>query len=376
MTAALVAAQATADHWGLAAKAGLTALGPLPVDTNLGLVYVTRDFVDDLPSIVTFLRETTHVPTWVGAAGHGVIGPEGEVNEGRALALMAGHVEPDSVRPFAWPDPGTADDFLADHGDWLARQRTVTALVHGDPRQPQLTDRLTELAKAGHAFLVGGLTAIGSDAAPGADGLVGDTGLSGALFGDGTVLAVGLTQGCQPIGRPHLVTETIDNVVMRLDDRSALEVLKAEAGDIIARDLKRVAGYIHVALPIEGADDARAFQVRTLLAIDPIRGWLAIGQPLTVGDRLMFVRRDANAAQRDLRAMLNGLVNRLDGRPVKGGVYVSCLGRGAHMFGRDGRESEMIHDVLGDFPLIGFSGSGEICHDHLHGFAGVLALFV
>ncbi|HLN24248.1 MAG TPA: FIST C-terminal domain-containing protein, partial [Patescibacteria group bacterium] len=67
---------------------------------------------------------------------------------------------------------------------------------------------------------------------------------------------------------------------------------------------------------------------------------------------------------------------RIGDRPIKGGDYVSCVARGAHMFGHEGAESEMIHDSLGDFPLIGFSASGEICHDRLYGYTGVLLLFL
>jgi small ligand-binding sensory domain FIST len=36
----------------------------------------------------------------------------------------------------------------------------------------------------------------------------------------------------------------------------------------------------------------------------------------------------------------------------------------------------MIQDTLGDFPLAGFFGNGEIAHDRLYGYTGVLALFL
>ncbi len=204
---------------------------------------------------------------------------------------------------------------------------------------------------------------------------MGDAPLSGLLMGDAIALATGLTQGCTPIGGNHRVTEALDNVIMQLDGAPALQTLKAEAGDIIARDLARAAGYIHVAQPIEGSDQPD-YVVRGLLAIDPGHGWLAIGDELAVGERLLFVRRDPGAAQKDLQRMLDGLARRLDGRPIWGGVYVSCVARGPHLFGEAGRESEMIRETLGDFPLVGFSASGEICHDRLYNFTGVLALFL
>jgi small ligand-binding sensory domain FIST len=35
----------------------------------------------------------------------------------------------------------------------------------------------------------------------------------------------------------------------------------------------------------------------------------------------------------------------------------------------------MIHEALGDFPLTGFFANGEIHHDTLYGYTGVLTLF-
>jgi len=375
MSTALKAAQAAGSHWGLAAKSCIEALTPLPDAANLGFVYVTEGFADDLSSIVTFLRETTPVQHWLGGVGYGILGPDGEVQEGRALTLMVGHVADEALRPFSGFDPANPDDFLAEHGDWLSSQSMVTGLVHGDAREPHLGEMIAGLAAAAPAFLVGGLTAA-SEAPTHVAGRVVGAGLSGALFGDGAPLVTGLSQGCQPIGPVHRVTEVVDNVVMGLDGQAALDLLKEEAGDIIARDLKRAAGYIHVAQPIEGSDNPHDYVVRSLLGIDPKRGWLAVGGHLVNGDRLMFVRRDPNAARHDLNRMLDGLAARIGDRPIKGGVYVSCVARGAHMFGHEGAESEMIHDSLGDFPLIGFSASGEICHDRLYGYTGVLLLFL
>lgn len=374
MTVALRAAQAMDEHWGLAAKACLQALDPLPAGANIGFVYVTEGFADDLSSIVTFLRETTPVAAWLGGVGYGVFGPEGEIHEGRAMSVMVGRVATGAVRPFDGFNPDDREGFMAEHGAWLARQAAVNALVHGDPREPQIAEMVAGLAETGHAFLMGGLM-VSSEAPAQVCGRVSGAGLSGALLGDGIRLATGLSQGCTPIGGSHRVTEAVDNVIMELDGVPALDALKAEAGDIIARDLKRAAGYIHIARPVEGSD-RQDYAVRGLLAIDPQHGWLAVSDRFASGERMMFVRRDPNAAQKDLRRMLADLAKRVAGRSIKGGVYVSCVGRGAHMFGHEGAETEMIRAALGDFPLVGFSASGEICNDRLYGFTSVLVLFL
>jgi small ligand-binding sensory domain FIST len=63
-------------------------------------------------------------------------------------------------------------------------------------------------------------------------------------------------------------------------------------------------------------------------------------------------------------------------RPPRGGVYVSCLARGPALFGDDSQELKTIRDALGDFPLVGFFANGEISHNRLYGYTGVLTLFL
>lgn len=364
------AAQSEAEHWGLAVK---TCLDKLALDdATFGLVYVTEGFADELSSILTFLRETTPVGIWAGAAGQGVFGPEGEVRDGRALVMMAGRLPAGQIRPFSGFTPLTAGDFGKTHGDWLAAQATVAALVHAEGSDPGLVPSLRALSEtAAKAFLVGGVAV--AHMAGGTEGIRPEqSGLSGVLLGDGLPLVTGLSQGCVPIGRVHQVTEALDNVVMRLDGRPALSVLKDEAGEIIARDLKRAAGYIHVARPVEGSDSGD-YLVRGLLGVDPDHGWMAVGERVTAGERLFFVRRDPKTAQVDFRRMLDRLAERCAGRTIQGGFYVSCVSRGPAMFGGVS-EMALIRARLGDFPLIGFSAGGEISADRLYGFSGVLTL--
>ena len=68
----------------------------------------------------------------------------------------------------------------------------------------------------------------------------------------------------------------------------------------------------------------------------------------------------------------------LDPNPAKprGGVYYSCLGRGANLFGSNSEELRTIENALGDVPIAGFFCNGEISHNRLYGYTGVLTLFV
>jgi small ligand-binding sensory domain FIST len=194
------------------------------------------------------------------------------------------------------------------------------------------------------------------------------------LFSPSAEVATGLSQVCSLIGESHIVSDCVDNVIVGIDGRGALEVFKEDIGDVLARDLNRVAGYIHAAFPIEGSDTGD-YLVRNLVGIDPEHGWLAVGGDIKPGERILFVRRDPQSAEEDLVSMVTKLKKRLPGDP-KGGVYYSCIARGPNMFGTEGRETEIIHDILGDFPLIRFYANGEISNDRLYGYTGVIALFM
>jgi small ligand-binding sensory domain FIST len=348
------------DHWGMAAKACLDRLGPVPEGANFGFLYATEAFAPNLSSILTFLRETTRIEHWVGGVAPGLCVEGEEIRDGGAVAAMVGHLPPGQFRVF-----------IGDADDWSKRHFPCVGLVHGDPRDPEVPQAIVDLA-AQSGFLVGGLMSAAGPAAQLA-GITTDGGLAGVLLGSGIEVLTGMSQGCSPLGTIHTVTESWQGVVMALDGRPALDVLKKEVGELLARDLRRIAGYIHVGLPVEG-DDSHDYQVRTLIGIDPTQGWIAIGDHVEEGDTLMFVRRDANAARTDLKRMLTSLKERLGGRPIQAGLYVSCTGRGEHMFGHKGAEPELLHEVLGDFPLIGFFANGEISRDHLYGFTGVLVL--
>jgi small ligand-binding sensory domain FIST len=89
----------------------------------------------------------------------------------------------------------------------------------------------------------------------------------------------------------------------------------------------------------------------------------------------MFCRRDGDAAREDMLRMLTDLAKRARGQ-IRGGVYYSCLGRGRYQFGENSEELKMIQEQLGDFPLVGFFANGEISHNRLYGYTGVLTLFI
>ena len=124
---------------------------------------------------------------------------------------------------------------------------------------------------------------------------------------------------------------------------------------------------------MEGSDTGD-YLVRNLLGIDIQSGAVAIGELLGADQRIMFCRRDQVNAEADLRRMVRNLKKRALGL-IKGGLYFSCVARGPNQFGPGSRELGIITEELGIFPLAGFFANGEISHNRLYGYSGVLTLF-
>lgn len=374
MTDDFRAAHATAPAWRDAAAAILVELGNLTTQHQLGFLYVTDSFADALDEIVDFLRETTGVRQWVGTVGFGVVGIGKEYFDEPAMSVMVAPIADEAFRLFT-DAKGDMEVLSKTHENWLAEADTPLAVVHADPRISDVTSRIEELASATNGFLTGGLTASRSRFAQLA-GEVDEGVISGVMLSLHQVpVQLGLTQGCSPIGPTRTITGAEQNVLFTIDNRPALEVLKEDIGEVLARDLRKIGGYIFAALPVPGSDTAD-YLVRNLTGIDQEAGAVAIGEMVDTGDPIMFCRRDPDTAVEDLKRMLNDLKRRAGGNPIKGGLYFSCVARGPNQFGPESAELGMIRDELGEFPLTGLFANGEISNDRLYGYTGVLALFL
>ncbi len=366
------AAHATAGSWTEACKACVEQLGELDEAFNLGFIYVTDALAPELAGILGFLRESTPIEDWAGAAGFGVCASGREYVETPAMALMAAALPSDAYRVFSTIDE-SFEEFRVDHRDWVERSQPIFAVVHGDSQNGKTPEIIARMAEETSAFLVGGLVSASGPRNQIAGEVTGG-GVSGVMFSGRVAVATGLSQGCAPVGPAHKITDARGNVLISLDNRNALEVFKEDIGEALSQNLRRVGGHIHAALPVPGSDTGD-YVVRNLVGIDPDKGWLAIGEYVEPGGTVTFCARGRPSAERDLKRMLSELKARIEGAP-KGGVYFSCVARGPNLFGANSEELGMIREELGAFPLAGFYANGEISHNRLYGYTGVLALFL
>ena len=368
-TVAFRAGHATAPAWRDAVGAALDEIGVMPAGANLGFLYVSDRLADDAPALLAHLRRATGVSEWVGSVGVGVLAAGTEYLDEPAVVVMIGALPEGEFKVFSGrsraPELGSRTASGADAAHF--------AIVHGDPNTQDMPDLIEDMSsKVASGYLVGGLSSSRAGTFQLANEVL-EGGLSGVVLSSQIDVTTRLTQGCTPLPGRHVVTEGERNIIATLDGRPALDVLREDIGEVPGRDLRRAAQHIHAALPVAGSDTGD-YLVRNLVGIDPQQKLVAIGAYVEPGMPIMFCKRDAASAREDLGRMLDSIAADLDG-PPKGGLYFSCLGRGEHMFGRRSAELEIIRERLGGFPLAGFFCNGEISHDRLYGYTGVLTLF-
>ena len=365
-------ASSTLPDWRAAALDCLDELQPVLPGAHLGFVYTTDYHADHMREIVALCREQSGVDHWVGTVGVGILATGQEFLDEPAVAMMLTDLPESSFRVL--PNLTSLDDMLRHGADFqVGGQAPWFGMVHGDPRNPLIAELIEHVANHTETgFLVGGLTSSRGPHYQVEDQTT-EGGLSGVMFAPDVAVTTRLTQGVSPLGPRHIITQCQRNVILSLDHRPPLDVLKEDIGEMLSRKLEQLGGYIFVGLPTQDSD-TDDYLVRQLVGIDPESKLIAIGDNVELGQSLMFCRRDSASATEDMQRMLDAIRAGLPGEP-RGALYYSCLGRGANLFGANSEELKMIRNSLGDVPLVGFFANGEICRNRLYGWTGVLTVF-
>ncbi|WP_299454825.1 FIST N-terminal domain-containing protein [uncultured Pigmentiphaga sp.] len=389
-------AHATHPDWRMSASLCLAQIerasrSGAGAGATLGFLYLTDHHAAEAAEILAFLRERTGVTHWTGAIGVGIAAGMAEYIDEPAMALMLADFAPDDFRIFSGAARPPGREARTPDG----RRAAWTALVHADAATPDLPDLIQDmLGKLAGAAVFGGVSSSRHPQTTIANRVL-SGGLSGVVLSENVTVVSRVSQSCQPIGPVHRITESTGHRLSRLDGAPALEVLMRDMGLPLKAGPHRGAyapgGQIPTAVQMlqgtfvgMGTGDAFMhgdYQVRPLIGVDPHEGALAIGTELEAADHVVFCRRDRGAAQADLVRACTALRAQIESEyggmhRVRGALYISCLGRTGTLFGGPSAEMQLVHEQLGDLPLIGLYANGEIFKDRLYWYAGVLAVFL
>jgi len=348
-------------------------LGDIPPEATFGFIYLSDLLQNEAEYILNQLIQRTGLSHWVGSLGIGLIATRQEYYGQKAMVIMLADFNEADFQIL--PNLTNSTSVLTGKiEDWCQQNAFNVGLIHVDPENPTVQPLIHKLAEdIPAAFLIGGISSSQSHHLQIADKVL-HGGISGVLFSPQIPILSNLSQGCTPIGSRHRVTDCDKNIIYSLDNKPALDVLTDDTGEVIARDWENAANYIFAGL-VNKNSDTDDYTIRQLMGVDADNKVIAIDDYVDNDQEIIFCRRDGGSALEDMQRMLLQLKSRLD-KPIKGALYISCVGRGREQFGSNSEEVRLIHSILGDFPLVGFFANGEIHKNLLYGFTGVLTLFV
>jgi len=350
---------------------------------HIAFLFVSCDYEEFLPELVELVQIHAHCPHVVGSSAGGLIsiGREEEHESGFSIIVLRlpsteiniaelpiDEAHPSWSRTKAWNSEGSAGWVLLGNPlglgeDWMTQWNKA---IGSTPTYGGLASG-SQSAESLFVFNEKGVTS-GTALAIGFRGGVNLSGL--------------VSQGCRPIGEPLTITRADNNLIHQLASQNAYEQLQAAFNTLSQTQKQKAQGNILVGLAMsEYLDDFQTgdFLVRSILGGDPGNGVLAVGALPRVGQTLQFQLRDREAAESELREMLQRKHDELPKAPFAGLLF-SCAGRGKQLFDTPHHDAGLFEATFGPMPLAGFFGNGEIGtvgeKAYLHGFtaSGVLLL--
>lgn len=360
---------------------------------TLGLVFMTPRLFANAAQVLEILRVHGQIPLLAGCSSGSLIAGEQELEEDSNPGIVLGlyslpeaelrafHFNQDGVESATgnagyWPQRTGigktqtngwlvfADPFRLDSEAWLDSWNAAYAPlpVLGGLASGDHTAQMTQVYLNGEVFEEGGV----------AISVGGRVGLSGVI-----------SQGCTPIGETWTLTHVDGNLIQRIGNRAAYEVLTETFNSLSTTEQRKSRGNLFVGLAMnEYVEEFHRgdFLVRNLLGADPQTGAIAVGALPRSGQTVQFQRRDAAAATEDMAALLAHAKEHLKDTVIYGGCLCSCNGRGRGLFGAANHDAKMVQENLGPMGLAGFFCNGEIGpvgkRNFLHGYTASLALFV
>lgn len=353
-------------------------------DASLGIFYATSEWKPYLEDTLELIRLYAHVPQIVGCSGWGIIGVRSEVEKQPGFSLMLLAIPQDSFSVHEITEE------LVEASDGPGYWQTVTALscksvacwiILGNPHFGWLEQWLDDWNSAypGTPILGGLASSVQSDIFLLHDAGITEVAALAIAFKHGLRVSPLVSQGCRPIGEPSPITKAEENMILEIGNLPAYQALEAAFLSIPAEERATVRNNLFLGFAIsEYIEDFKQgdFLIRNILGADPQVGALAVGALPRIGQTVQFQLRDSKSAHEDLVAACQRI--KPETRGSIAALLFSCAGRGKGLFSRADHDAGTLAETLGDLPLAGFFGNGEIGpvggKAFLHGYTASAAI--
>jgi len=211
---------------------------------------------------------------------------------------------------------------------------------------------------------------------------VSQSSVSGLMIQGDFNYIIGITQGCQPVGPPFVITKCENNIIIEIDDKPAFDVLKEYIPQSLIENPRDMMHMVFIGFsPVNDKNDFSRgnYLIRNLSGFNPESGLIGVAENVIEGQNITFAVRNSQMAREDLKQMLERMKSSSDpNKPFRFGFYFNCCARGSYLYGQKGIDTAYINHYLGNIPIVGFFGNSEFSHlhgkNHIFTYTGVLVL--
>jgi small ligand-binding sensory domain FIST len=363
------------------------AEGVAGIEADLAVLFASHHYEPDFHELLSGVRDGINARNLIGCAGESIIGPDREIERRPAAVLWVAKMPGVRVLPFVL-DYADLESLDTNEAWWdrigLVPDDRPSFIIIPDPFSIPADEVLARMDRAFPGSPIVGGMASGAEA-PGQTRLFsndqvlrqGAVGVS--LTGDVSITTV-VSQGCRPVGKPYIITECRENLIVQLGGRSAYDVLKEVYQEASEDEQALMRGGVHVGRVINESLQSFTpgdFLVRNVIGVVEDSA-LAVGEYVRKGQTIQFHVRDARSADEEMRLLLKR--NVVEGKLApSGGLLFSCNGRGSRLFGKPDHDIGLVNEALTGCQVAGFFAAGEIGpvgpRTFVHGFTSSLFLF-
>jgi small ligand-binding sensory domain FIST len=149
--------------------------------------------------------------------------------------------------------------------------------------------------------------------------------VSGLMIHGSFTHGIGITQGCQPVGAPCIITRAENNIIFELDGQPAFEVLKKQVPSRIVGSGRDLMHLLFIGISPDSSQTeivSGEYLVRNLMGIIPETGLISVAANVREGQIITFAVRHPIMAREDLKQMLERLAApKKPDKPFRFGLY-------------------------------------------------------
>ena len=351
------------------------------------MIFFTPDHFVHAGRLHELIRGQTECECIAGCSGMGVITGEGEITQGPGLVLMAGYTPGLHLNALAkYQELENSAGVTQQLREALENFEDENTLFFFFPdvyqHPPNNFINMFNYLKSNPSVYGGGSCNDGSQETSIQFGpnIVTLNGAGGMAMAGMKEFIAGVTQSCATLDEPMFVTEIKDDMILSLDGNPALEVFTQVAKEFGFKDMEEASQQLLLSFPLDPEKPVftgEGAMARHVTGVDMNSQGIKTSQIVHEGGVVSFAYRNHKSAEIDIRAMLTRLNNKNSKTPDFG-IYFNCSSRGEALYGRSNVDTQIIKEILGEFPLIGFYGGYELAQMpqgvQLYTYSGVLVL--